>query len=822
MQAPFESQGRGFEHGHGKGHGLAGATMKWLRKAVGSDLRPLAKKFQQAVLAMAETVQYESARESARQMNVLDLPLEPFTVKQQRQTRMDGGEDDDGSFREFVPLGPPVVQPHIEREQNRAAAANRPPLTGTAAYKDLPITGAFQSTFPMYRQRFSFASLGSPIQPTAGDLPYRNDAKLFTVDEAGQINGILMPDGTEANQDAVDADAVAWATHFARDTFNNHCSNHEHNCIETCVKYVKKKQEAKLSLRSTKVPSCRFRYYRVKQIHKKRVRRRGKPLVSKPFVEGSDARNEQFRCQLKRETPLRSTSNDVCQSCDRCNCDFQYLVCAPPDDALEDDAALLVPDNQPSDCVPPCVALKDDATELVPDDQPAKRRRLTKKTPGGTKNKGPKWLYGCDAKRINPKLLLNFSEAFRKAYGMDFYITKYQGKMMESLTPLFQTMQTGIQRLEQQEREEAERSKAGVDQVDTADEAAKKAKTEAESAARARRVTVRLASMANRCYWLSTTEITTHILTGGDVLQTHHNARLFTRQLHWTMQECKRALNKEAPLEDTGADRQSLQTAVVQLRVKDEIGSDDDASQSALDGDAPEPAEDGASLQLAEDGDASRPAVEVTAVDVDTTSTNTSDDYAHRGIRLQSMPFYVYRMYVIRVARKSDHQAHCLFEFEQHYCMANRYIQKLCLSSMNVPTLDGFQCPTWDQDPEQNSLLKSMLFTPWVCGGPLLCGNSSRFRHMLARCGCADRSTESRDAPQLAEVSATQFTFERAWRLRCSEIHVLAARADTKCHAARTHLVMEDTTLFANLQEPREAIRQGEDIKKFTGFTMPP
>ena len=426
-------------------------------------------------------------------------------------------------------------------------------------------------------------------------------------------------------------------------------------------------------------------------------------MVCKPFIEGSDARNQQFRCQLKRETPLRSTSNDVCQACDRCNVDYQYLVCGPPDDALEDDA-----------------------TELVPDDQPAKRRKLTakrqsgvlcvKKTPGGTKNKGPKWLYGCDAKRIKPKLLLTFSEAFRKAYGMDFYITKYQGKMMESLTPLFQTMQTGIQRLEQQEREEAERSKAGVDQVDTADDAAKKAKTEAESAARARRVTVRLASMANRCYWLSTTEITTHILTGGDALQTHRNARLFTRQLQWVMQECKRALNQEAHLEDTVADRQSLQTAVVQLRVKDEIDSDDDTSQTASDGDAPEPAEDGASLQLAEDGDASQPAVEVTAVDVDTTSTNTSDDYAHRGIKLQSMPFYVYRMYVMRVPRKADHRNHGdLFEFEQHYCMAKRYVQRILLTAVSVPTLDGFQCPTWDQDPEQNSLLKSMLFTPWIC-----------------------------------------------------------------------------------------------------------
>ena len=81
--------------------------------------------------------------------------------------------------------------------------------------------------------------------------------------------------------------------------------------------------------------------------------------------------------------------------------------------------------------------------------------------------------------------------------------------------------------------------------------------------------------MANRCYWLSTAEIAVHILTGGDALQTHRNARLFTRQLQWVMQECKRALNQEAHLEDTVADRQSLQTAVVQLRVKDEIDSAD-------------------------------------------------------------------------------------------------------------------------------------------------------------------------------------------------------------------------------------------------------
>ena len=40
------------------------------------------------------------------------------------------------------------------------------------------------------------------------------------------------------------ADAARWAAHFALDVFNNHVSNHEHDCTETCVKYVKQKLEA--------------------------------------------------------------------------------------------------------------------------------------------------------------------------------------------------------------------------------------------------------------------------------------------------------------------------------------------------------------------------------------------------------------------------------------------------------------------------------------------------------------------------------------------------------------------------------------------------
>ena len=116
--------------------------------------------------------------------------------------------------------------------------------------------------------------------------------------------------------------------------------------------------------------------------------------------------------------------------------------------------------------------------------------------------------------------------------------------------------------------------------------------------------------------------------------------------------------------------RQSLQAAELKLRVADDANSDSD-------GGASQPARDDA---------------EVTAMDVVTTSTNTSDDYTHRGLRLQSMPFYVYRMYVMRVRKQGRSQAcgSSFFEFERHYPLAGSYVQKLNLNSIQIPTIDGY------------------------------------------------------------------------------------------------------------------------------------
>ena len=153
---------------------------------------------------------------------------------------------------------------------------------------------------------------------------------------------------------------------------------------------------------------------------------------------------------------------------------------------------------------------------------------------------------------VRVTVLASLSAAFRKQYAMDFYITKYQGKPMEALTPLFQAMTSGVHRLEQQERDEEQRAQAAAPHDDAhtpSEPAAKQRKTLENLARRAGRLTIRLASMANRCYWLSATEVAVHLLTGGDCLQSHQHQRLFTRQLQWALHECKRAMNGEKGLE---------------------------------------------------------------------------------------------------------------------------------------------------------------------------------------------------------------------------------------------------------------------------------
>ena len=229
-------------------------------------------------------------------------------------------------------LAPPVEQPHVERERLLAAAESRMPRLGSAAYRELPLTGAIQASFPAYRQRPHFGDIGNVTQlaESAARSVTRRLEDMYTLDEEGKILDVLLPDGTPSTDADRVNDARQWARHYGQDVFNNHCLNHEHDCKATCVKYVKKRLEAKNSLRPNKVPTCRFWFFRRVKVKDKYKRRRGKPLVSTVFIAEDDERKQEFRCQVVREQPFRSTSNDVAQATDRCNVDYQFLCCAPP------------------------------------------------------------------------------------------------------------------------------------------------------------------------------------------------------------------------------------------------------------------------------------------------------------------------------------------------------------------------------------------------------------------------------------------------------------------------------------------------------------
>ena len=377
---------------------------------------------------------------------------------------------------------------------------------------------------------------------------------------------------------------------------------------------------------------------------------------------------------------------------------------------------------------------------------------------------------------------------------MDFYTTKYQGKPMESLTPLFQSMVEGVRRLELQEQQEEEKA-AAADQnaleAHALEPRQKVRKTKEEMERRARRLTIRLASMANRCFWISAAELTVHILTGGDCLQSHNNLTIFTRQLQWAMHQCKRLLNHEAEEDQPEQVHSNVETVAVHIR-------DDEKKDSA---EAQEPGEVG-----------------IDKIEATTHSTNVSDDYAHRGSQLSTMAFYVYRMYVRRISKPS--RAKCraanIFFFEPHYALSRSYAQEVVLHNMNVPSIDGFQCPTLEQDPEQNALLKAMLFTPWVCTDPLNCGSVHIYRHLLSNNDCLDQTVGGASQPAGSGAGPAKaprrYTFQRAWEFRKSEIQVLAQRAECRCLAARKKLVLADTTLFAEMKEPTEELEQTEEI----------
>ena len=152
---PQEAQGRGFSHGHGKHIGVPQERCARLKEIFVADatenesdaLDQVLQHMREAVINAASTLQYDSAVLPARQVGV-DVPPEPFTERQQRQSRFDGGVEEDGHARELVPVTGAPRLGHLVREELAAVSAQRPLRD---AYKAVPLTGAQQSMLPSYR-----------------------------------------------------------------------------------------------------------------------------------------------------------------------------------------------------------------------------------------------------------------------------------------------------------------------------------------------------------------------------------------------------------------------------------------------------------------------------------------------------------------------------------------------------------------------------------------------------------------------------------------------------------------------------------------------
>ena len=75
--------------------------------------------FNERLIASASTRQYESATLPARQLGQVVRDA-PFSEKQQRQSRYDGGLEDDGETeRPLVPVVPDEPPAHVARESRR-------------------------------------------------------------------------------------------------------------------------------------------------------------------------------------------------------------------------------------------------------------------------------------------------------------------------------------------------------------------------------------------------------------------------------------------------------------------------------------------------------------------------------------------------------------------------------------------------------------------------------------------------------------------------------------------------------------------------------
>ena len=120
-------------------------------------------------------------------------------------------------------------------------------------FKQLPLTGAFQSLLTEYLLSNSFGRIVIP-----NEYGQYEDANLaentvsaalvschreFETDEKGTVTIFCLPSEDVATDHDIEQDARAWSISFARDQRAGVVQNHEHAGTGTCIKYQKKSKK---------------------------------------------------------------------------------------------------------------------------------------------------------------------------------------------------------------------------------------------------------------------------------------------------------------------------------------------------------------------------------------------------------------------------------------------------------------------------------------------------------------------------------------------------------------------------------------------------
>ena len=471
---PGESQERGFEHAHIKVHGLNAADGQNTRSLLlqpDAQLDSALKRWREQTISYALSLIQESATWTAPSLNLPAKPL-GFTAEQQRQTRFDGGQEEDGQQRPYLAVSDVDLDGHIQREQHLASMDSR----SCRGYMDIPLTGACNSQLPLYRLPVAFGHMVTAPSGAVQTTELRDLAMHAAVPWKRREDGsafVASPSSLScepATEQQLQRDAEHFSMAFAEDVRRCFFFSQMHKCVEACVKYVRSRASKAQQVQKNRAPLCRAGFYHIVHIGQsvlggeKRKRRRGKSLREEAVVDENHLSKTFGRIQLPRDHPFISGSSDVAQVLGRCNIDIQFLDLLPPT-TLETLPQTEEPEN-------------------------------------------PQWLRALGARAMTPRALQvanMLRYMYRAMHNCDFYITKYVAKPLQSLKSIIEQMRNSMLRMEDELRKDHGAQAAG----------------EEATAATAKRTLLKVAHAANRCYWQSATELCTTILTGGDMLQSH-------------------------------------------------------------------------------------------------------------------------------------------------------------------------------------------------------------------------------------------------------------------------------------------------------------